>query len=210
LFPQVVVLIFRFAVSALVLVPVFKPRTILQLIIGMIFVFVYLLLVLRADPMLHRENNSFNSFVVLQLLFTVSTEGCRSSRFVLTSRFVRVRSQIWAGLFIRLQNGTQNSSFVFGYDELFVTIVLFLVRERRLRFIDCVFLFPRLNRADQHQRDRRRACFPDERSSDRPEAGRVSVRRDRQGRSSQEVASRAVPLFLEPLAQAWCRSSRVN
>ena len=133
------VLIFRFAVSALVLVPVFKPRTILQLIIGMIFVFVYLLLVLRADPMLHRENNSFNSFVVLQLLFTVSTEGCRSSRFVLTSRFVRVRSQIWAGLFIRLQNGTQNSSFVFGYDELFVTIVLFLVRERRLRFIDCVF-----------------------------------------------------------------------
>ena len=77
------VLVFRFAVSALVLVPVFKPRTILQLIIGMLFVFVYLLLVLRADPMLHRENNSFNSFVILQLLFTVSTtEGGWSSRFV--------------------------------------------------------------------------------------------------------------------------------
>ena len=66
------VLVFRFAVSALVLAPGFKPRTILQLIIGMLFVFVYLLLVVRADPMLQRENNSFNSFVILQLLFTVS------------------------------------------------------------------------------------------------------------------------------------------
>ena len=69
---QVVVLVFRFAVSALVLAPGFKPRTILQLIIGMLFVFVYLLLVVRADPMLQRKNNSFNSFVILQLLFTVS------------------------------------------------------------------------------------------------------------------------------------------
>jgi hypothetical protein len=35
---------------------------------------------------------------------------------------------VWAGLFIRLQNGTETSSFVFGYDELFVTIALFVVR----------------------------------------------------------------------------------
>ena len=69
---KVVVLVFRFAVSALVLAPGFKPRTILQLIIGMLFVFVYFVLVVRADPMLERKNNSFNSFVILQLLFTVS------------------------------------------------------------------------------------------------------------------------------------------
>ena len=95
-------MVFRFAVSALVLVPGFKPRTILQLITGMLFVFVYFVLVMRADPMLQRENNAFNSFVILQLLFT-----------------------IWAGLFIRLQDGTTASSFAFGYDELFVTIALF-------------------------------------------------------------------------------------
>jgi hypothetical protein len=69
---KVVVLVFRFAVTALVLAPGFKPRTIFQLIIGMLFVFVYLQLIVRANPMLQRENNTFNSFVILQLLFTVS------------------------------------------------------------------------------------------------------------------------------------------
>ena len=101
---QVVVLIFRFATSALVLVPGFKPRTILQLIIGMLFVFVYFAVVLRAAPMLDHANNAFNSFVVLQLLLTM-----------------------WAGLFIRLEVGTVSSSFIYGYDELFITIVLFIV-----------------------------------------------------------------------------------
>jgi hypothetical protein len=71
---EVVVLVFRFAVSALVLAPGFKPRTILQLIIGMLFVFVYFVLVGRAEPMLQRENNFVNSFAILQLLFTVSVQ----------------------------------------------------------------------------------------------------------------------------------------
>ena len=39
-----------------------------------------------------------------------------------------VFSEIWAGLFIRLQDGTVSSSFALGYDEKFWTIVLFVVR----------------------------------------------------------------------------------
>jgi hypothetical protein len=76
---------------------------VLQLIIGMLIVFTYLLVILRANPMLHHKNNSFNAFVAIQLLITV-----------------------WAGMFIRLEDGSVSASYVFGYSEEVVLVALFI------------------------------------------------------------------------------------
>jgi hypothetical protein len=103
---EIVVLVFRFCISGLILLPVFKPRTILQLIVGFIIVFTYLLACVNAKPMQSEHNNAFNQFVMMQLFVT-----------------------LLAGLFIRLQAGTVVANFEYGFDELFITTV---VRYRRI------------------------------------------------------------------------------
>jgi hypothetical protein len=103
---EIVVLVFRFCISGLILLPVFKPRTILQLIVGFIIVFTYLLACVNAKPMQSEHNNAFNQFVMMQLFVT-----------------------LLAGLFIRMQAGTVVANFEYGFDELFITTV---VRYRRI------------------------------------------------------------------------------
>jgi hypothetical protein len=62
-----------------------------------------LVMVMQASPMLQIGNNTFNVFVIIQLLFT-----------------------LLAGLFIRLQEGMVIASYSFGYSEFFITTVLFV------------------------------------------------------------------------------------